>query len=61
MIIKDLNEDEIINSSEINSKFLSVFNIDLKVECKVLSCDFFLDSFNYFPLTLENYSFLIQN
>ena len=57
MIIQDLKAEEIINNPKINSKFLSVSNNDLQLSCRVLNCDFFLDSFNYFPITSENYSF----
>ena len=57
MKIKDLNTQEIFNKKNINSKFLSVFNDKLQIDCKVLNSNFFLDSFNFFPITEDNNSF----
>ena len=57
MIIKNLNEQDIIEDKKINSLFLSVLNRNLRLECKILKSDFFLDSFNYFPLTNNYFSF----
>ena len=57
MIIKNLNEQDIIKDKNINSLFLSVLNNKLRIECKILESDFFLDSFNYFPITDNNLSF----
>ena len=57
MIIKNLNEQDIIKNEKINSLFLSVLNKNLQINCKILKGDFYLDSFNYFPLTEENFSF----
>ena len=57
MIIKDLNKKDIINNKKINSLFLSVLSKKLRIECKILKSDFYLDSFNYFPITDKNFSF----
>ena len=57
MKIKDLTTQEIFNKKNINSKFLSVFNDKLQINCKVLKSNFFLDSFNFFPITEDNNSF----
>ena len=57
MKIKDLNTQEIFNKKNINSKFFSVFNDKLQIDCKVLKSNFFLDSFNFFPITEDNNSF----
>ena len=57
MKIKDLNTQEILNKENINSNFLSVFNDKLQLDCKVLKSNFFLDSFNFFPITENNNSF----
>ena len=57
MLIKNLTEQDIIRDKKINSLFLSVLNKKLRIECKVLKSDFYLDSFNYFPLTDNNFSF----
>ena len=57
MKITDLNTQEIFNKKNINSKFLSVYNDKLKIDCKILNSNFFLDSFNFFPITEDNNSF----
>ncbi len=57
MTIKNLNEKDIVTDNKINSLFLSTFNRKLKIKCKILKGDFYLDSFNYFPLTDNNFSF----
>ena len=61
-MIKNLNLDEIkkylsSNSNLVFLKHVSVINQSLKLEARLLKGDFFLDSFNYFPITKENYSF----
>jgi len=57
MIIKNLNEQDIIQDKKINSLFLSVLHNKLQIKCKILKSDFYLDSFNYFPITDNNLSF----
>ena len=57
MSIKDIKEFEIINDKKINSKFITASYEKLPVNCKFYKGDFYLDSFNYFPITKENYSF----
>ena len=57
MIIKNLNEHDIIQDKKINSLFLSALNGKLRIKCKILKSDFYLDSFNYFPITDNNLSF----
>ena len=57
MIIKNFNEKDIIADKKISSLFLSVLNRNLRIECKILKSDFYLDSFNYFPITENNLSF----
>ena len=57
MIIKNLDEQDIIQDKKINSLFLSVLNNKLRIKCKILKSDFYLDSFNYFPITDNNFSF----
>ena len=57
MKIKDLSAQEILNSKSINLKFLSVYNDKLDIYCKILNSNFFLDSFNFFPITEDNNSF----
>ncbi len=57
MIIKNLDEQDIIQDKKINSLFLTVLNDKLRIKCKILKSDFYLDSFNYFPITDDNLSF----
>ena len=57
MIIKNLDEQDIIQDKKINSLFLSTLNDKLRIKCKILKSDFYLDSFNYFPVTDNNFSF----
>ena len=57
MIIKNLDEQDIIQDKKINSLFLSALNGKLRIKCKILKSDFYLDSFNYFPITDNNLSF----
>ena len=57
MIIKNLDAQDIIQDKKINSLFLTVLHDKLHIKCKILKCDFFLDSFNYFPITDNNLSF----
>lgn len=58
MKIKDLNEIEIIKSKSINSKFLTVNLEKLNTNCKIFKGDFYLDTYNYFPITEQNNTFL---
>ncbi len=57
MLIKNLSEKQIIEKKETNSKFFSITNKKFNQHCKILKDDFFIDSFNYFPITLGGYTF----
>ena len=57
-MIKNLDEKNIINNKKINLKFLSVNSKELSLNCKIYRGNFYLDSFNYFPITTDYYSFL---
>ena len=57
MLLKDITGLEIVENEKINSQFLSTINNDINKECKTYNGNFFLDSFNYFPITEENYTF----
>ena len=57
MIITDINKKNIINKKEYNSKFFSVHNKIFKTECKILKDNFFIDSFNFFPITDDGHTF----
>ena len=57
MKIIDKNIEEILNSEEINSKFISTKHNHLDIHCNILKDNFFLDSYNYFPITEGYYAF----
>ena len=57
MLIKNLSEKQIIEKKETNSKFFSITNKKFNQHCKILKDDFFIDSFNYFPITLGGHTF----
>ena len=52
-MLKDINKDKIINEENLNNLFLSANLRDINTQCKILKSDFYLDSFNYFPITLN--------
>ena len=56
-MLKDIDELKIIKEENLNNLFKSAFLKDLSESCKILSTDFFLDSFNYFPITKQNETF----
>ena len=57
MKIVDKKINEVLNEKKVNSKFFTVKNENQNIECNILTQNFYLDSFNYFPLTEEYYSF----
>jgi len=57
MKIIDKKIGDILNSEEINSKFTSAKHNHLDIRCNILKDNFFLDTYNYFPITEEYYSF----
>jgi len=56
-MIKDINNNDILNNSILNNSFLSASLREIKQNCKILKTDFYLDSFNYFPITLDYSTF----
>ncbi len=58
MAIKNLREADITNNPAINSNFLSISRDKIKLNCKIYKGDFYSDSFNCFPITTDNLSFL---
>ena len=58
MQIKNLNKFDIENNENIDSKFLSTELEKISKNCKFYKGDFYLDSFNYFPITNDNFCFL---
>jgi len=57
MNIVNKNINDIFNDSKLNSKFFSVKHNELNINCNILKDNFYLDSYNYFPITKENFSF----
>ena len=57
MKIVDKKKKDIEDTSDIKSKFLSVGNKNLNINCNILIDDFYLDSFNYFPISTDFNSF----
>lgn len=53
MKIIDKKNSEVTNDTKLNSKFISAQMKDLDLKCDILKGNFFLDSFNYFPITEE--------
>ena len=47
-----------ITDKKINNSFLSATINDLSQNCKIYSGNFYLDSFNYFPITFGNQTFI---
>ena len=58
MKIIDIQIDNILSDKELNNKFLSIRHKQLNIECSILNDNFYLDSFNYFPVTENFNSFL---
>ena len=58
MKIVDKKINFILDDPKINSKFVFSKNNDLNINCNILKNNFYLDSFNYFPITEEHFSFM---
>ncbi len=56
-MIVDFDESEILKEKALNEKFKSAVLKDISENCKILNTDFYLDSFNYFPITMEDQTF----
>lgn len=53
-MLVDCNNEKILNNSNLRSLFLSASLNDINEDCKILTGNFYLDSFHYFPIT-SNY------
>ena len=58
MEIKNLKESDIVVNNKISSNFFTITSKNINLDCKIYKGDFYLDSFNYCPITKENYTFL---
>jgi len=54
----DIDETKILQKESLNNLFKSATLKDINENCKILNTDFYLDSFNYFPITNTNDTFL---
>ena len=54
----DINDSEILQKETLSNLFKSAILQDISENCKILNTGFFLDSFNYFPLTENNETFM---
>ena len=53
----DIDESKILQTDSLNNLFKSATLRDINENCKILNTDFYLDSFNYFPITKNNETF----
>ena len=58
MKIVDKKINFILDDSKLNSKFVFSKHNDLNINCNILKNNFYLDSYNYFPITEEYFSFM---
>jgi len=57
-MLVDKDESKILLTESLNFLFKSATLKDINHNCKILNTDFYLDSFNYFPITKNNDTFL---
>jgi len=57
-MLVDNDESKILQTENLNHLFKSATLKDINQNCKILNTDFYLDSFNYFPITKNNLTFL---
>ena len=56
-MINDVSNEKISKDSDLNNLFLSANLSDINENCKILKDSFYLDSFNYFPITSKDKTF----
>ena len=56
-MIQDVDNKSISENPDLNDLFLSAKLEEINENCKILKGEFFLDSFNYFPITLNHNTF----
>ena len=54
----DNDESKILKTASLNNLFKSAVLKDINETCKILNTDFYLDSFNFFPITKANETFV---
>ena len=53
----NIAESEILKTESFNNLFKSATLKDINENCKILNTEFYLDSFNYYPITEDYKSF----
>ena len=56
--IKEITTQKIIQDGELNLKFKNIIFNKIDIKGYIYTGDFILDSFNYFPITTNNYNTL---
>tara|TARA_B100000575_G_scaffold292940_1_gene302782 strand:- start:2024 stop:3052 length:1029 start_codon:yes stop_codon:yes gene_type:complete len=56
-MIKNIPKDELINNPNFKNYFLNSKLHNINLSCNLLSGNFYLDSFNYFPITEQDEAF----
>ena len=56
-MVKDIDESKILQTESLNNLFKSATLKDIGENCRILNTDFYLDSFNYFPITKKDECF----
>ena len=57
-MLKNIDELKISQNESLNSLFKTANLIDIKENCRILNTEFYLDSFNYVPITKNNEIFV---
>jgi len=56
-MLADVDELKILKDKSLNNLFTTTVENNINQNCKFLNTDFYLDSFNYFPITKKNETF----
>ena len=56
-MLYDVDQLKILNDNLLNNTFSSALLKDINENCKILNSDFYLDSFNYIPITKKKWNF----
>ena len=57
MILNNIDIKAVVKNPNLKSKFYSGTNNNLEIDCNILCDNFYLDSYNYFPITQDYYTF----
>jgi capsular polysaccharide biosynthesis protein len=56
-MLKDVKKSEIFQNKKLNNSFSSASLNEINQQCKIFNGDFYLDSFNYFPVSRDYETF----